>query len=207
MEAVKKKSRSQEERRAESERRIIEEAIELYSTKGYHRTSLIEVGTAAGYTGTLVSQRFGSKQGLLQSVLEHIIKSFKEERLDSLSLATSPRDALRRYIETYLEEIRSRKGRLRPLYVLMGEALGGTPEALTQLAQHDDVLRARFVQIIKDGQATGEFNKNLNVPSASIAIVALLRGVTMQSLIKPEAIDISAVKATLFDAVDALLQP
>ena len=77
------KRRTQQERKAESERAIILAAMNLFARQGYMRTTLNEIGKAAGYTGGLVSHRFGSKEGLLQAVLKHIRTRFLDDQLGS----------------------------------------------------------------------------------------------------------------------------
>lgn len=68
--------RTQAERKAKSDARIIHAAIELFAEQGYVRTTLNDVGNRAGYTGGLVSNRFGSKAALLRIVLDNIQRSF-----------------------------------------------------------------------------------------------------------------------------------
>ena len=75
------KRRTQAERKAESERRIIRAARELFARQGYMRTTLIEVGQSAGYTGGLVTHRFGSKEGLLNAVVDNSARRFAEEQV------------------------------------------------------------------------------------------------------------------------------
>jgi AcrR family transcriptional regulator len=73
--------RTQQERRSESDRRMIEAAIELFASRGYTKTTLVQIGQAAGCTGTLVSNRFGSKEGILRAVLAHIMSRFATDHM------------------------------------------------------------------------------------------------------------------------------
>ena len=184
------KRRTQEERKAESERRIIRAAVELFAKQGYMKTTLIEVGKAAGYTGGLVSHRFGSKEGLLNAVIDNATVRFFEDQLKPSIEGTqveTAEQALRNYISTYFEEVFVRESHIRALYVIMGEGLGAVPEVRPKIAQLNRGMRQRLARIIDRGIEAGEFNARLDSASAAVLIVGLLRGVVMQYLADPRA--------------------
>lgn len=182
--------RTQEERKAESERRMIRAAIELFASQGYLKTTMNQVGEAAGYSGGLVSHRFGSKEGLLKAVLGRISKRFLEDQLHPSVEANSAEAAVRSMIEIYLKEMTVRQSRIRALYVIMGEALGAVPEAQAEIATLNDGFRNHLASLVRRGIESGEFASGVNPDTASILILGLLRGVTLQALADPDAIDI-----------------
>jgi len=198
--STKPKRRTQEERKAESERRIIRAAVELFARQGFLRTTLIEVGKAAGYTGGLVSHRFGSKEGLLNAVIDNATKRFFEDRLrpgiEGASVG-SAEQALRNYISIYFEEVFERESHIRALYVIMGEGLGAVPEVQPKIARLNRGMRNRLTVIVQRGIDAGEFNVNLDPKAAAVLIVGLLRGVVMQYLADPRAIKRKDVLPTL----------
>ena len=179
------KRRTQEERKAESERRILRAAIELFARQGYLKTTLIEVGKAAGYTGGLVSHRFGSKEGLLNAVIENASRRFFEDQLKPSiegDHIQSAEQALRNYISTYFEEVFVRESHIRALYVIMGEGLGAVPDVRPKIAQLNRGMRQRIAEIVRRGMQAGEFNAGVDPDAAAVLIVGLLRGVVMQYL-------------------------
>ncbi len=182
--------RTQEERKAESERRIIRAAIELFATQGYLKTTMNQVGEAAGYTGGLVSHRFGSKEGLLKAAILRISNRFLEDQLRPAVEASSAEEAVRSMIEIYLKEVTIRQSRIRALYVIMGEALGAVPEVQEDIAALNDGFRSRLATMVRRGIDNGEFAAGVDPEAAGILILGLLRGVTMQALADPDAIDI-----------------
>ncbi len=183
--------RTQVERKAQSERRIIRAAMELFATQGYLQTTMNEVGQSAGYTGGLVSHRFGSKKGLLKAVLMHISQRFLEDQLRPSTEAPSAEQALRSTVEIYLREVTIRQSRIRALYVIMGEALGAVPEVRGEIAHLNEGFRLRLANLVRRGVDNGEFNSAVDPEAAGILILALLRGVTMQALADPKAIDLN----------------
>lgn len=187
---VRQPRRTQEERKAHSRRKIIRAAIELFARQGYMRTTLNEVGDAAGYTGGLVSHRFGSKQGLLHAVVESIGSRFFQDQLQPFIEDVSAEVSIKRYIEIYLREILERESRIRALYVIMGEALGSVPEIAHEIAALNDKHRNRIADIVRRGVRSGEFRRLKNAETTAIIVLAELRGITMQALADPGAVDV-----------------
>lgn len=178
------KPRTQEERKSESERKIIRAAIELFARQGYMRTTLIEVGKAAGYTGGLVSHRFESKEGLLKAVVKSSSSRFLDDQIRPgiSDEKQSAEQALNNYIEIYFSEVFVRESRIRALYVIMGEALGAVPEIRSSIAQLNKNARILLAKIIQRGIDSKEFNTDTSAADASVIILGILRGVVMQYL-------------------------
>lgn len=65
--------RTQADRRAISEQKIIDAAMRVIGRKGTDRLTLSEVGAEAGYSRGLPAHLFGNKEGLLLSVVERFI--------------------------------------------------------------------------------------------------------------------------------------
>lgn len=194
--------RKQRDRREESDSRIIAAAIELFAEQGYQRTSLIQVGNAAGYTGALISSRFGSKHGLLKAVLAHVLDRF---RSDELASASGP-DAgaadllLSEFIAAYMKDVSTRQSRMRALHVIVGEALGGRDEIHTEIINVNHVFRRRVRAYVAHGVETGDFHPDLDIERSAILIVGLLRGVTSQFLTEPDKVDIDDIVPALQEA-------
>ena len=187
------KRRTQQERKAESERAIILAALNLFAKQGYMRTTLNEIGKAAGYTGGLVSHRFGSKERLLQAVLNHIRTRFLDDQLGSAITTESAEASLRNYIEIYINEVTVREGRIRALYVIMGEALGAVPEIRKDIAELNKRARNRLAGIIQRGISSGEFRNDVNPDTSAMLVMGILRGVVLQYLADPRAFNIKTV--------------
>lgn len=192
--------RTQEERRNESDARIIAAAIELFASQGYRQTTLIQIGQAAGYTGTLISNRFGSKEKLLRAVLAHILDRFYPDTGDTgqkaagQGAAGQPADErLLDFIARYLMDVNDRQSRIRALHVIIGEALGGMPQVHDQIVKVNRTFRKHVEGYIVDGIRTGAFRADLDPTEATVIIVGLLRGVTMQALAEPRTIDITSM--------------
>ena len=74
-----KPRRTQAERSAESDRRMLRAALKLIGERGYRGTSLAAIGEEAGYSRGLVNERFGSKSGLLWVLVKHMLRAWNDD--------------------------------------------------------------------------------------------------------------------------------
>ncbi len=198
--------RTQEQRREMSEKQMLKAAIALFARQGYLKTTLTEVGRDSGYTAGLVSHKFGSKEGLLQAVVDHISKRFLEDQLGESIEQASATDSLNNYIEIYLTEVSLREGPMRALYVIMGEALGAVPEIRPAIANLNAGARAKLMAIIQRGIEQGEFREDTDVEAAAALIIGALRGLVMQHLFDPKKLNLKTLRKTVQATVIAILQ-
>jgi hypothetical protein len=80
-ELVTRPRRTQAERTATANRRMLRAARRLIARQGYTKTTLAQVGKEAGYTGGLVSHHFGSKGGLLRELVGRITQRFYHDQI------------------------------------------------------------------------------------------------------------------------------
>ena len=64
--------RTQAERRDESGRSLIEAAVEVVAEQGVGAATFESIGRRAGYSRGLATQRFGSKEKLIEAVIGHL---------------------------------------------------------------------------------------------------------------------------------------
>jgi len=188
-----RRQRTQEERKAESERKIIRAAIDLFARQGYMRTTINQVGKAAGYTGGLVSHRFGSKEALLKAVVQRMSSRYLHDQLRPTIDLDSAERSVEKHIETFFKELATREKSMRALYVIMGEALGAVPEVQKDIAELNKGIRGELEALIERGVKAGAFRKDLDVKSAAVLLLAVLRGVAIQVLTDKQAVDIDAL--------------
>src|SRR4051812_32872909 len=103
--------RTQAERSALSEKLIMRAATKLIGRNGYTKTTLAEIGREAGYSAGLVSHRFGSKEGLLRTLVDHIRTRFYQDQIEQTLDGRSGLEALCATVELYLNELRVREDR------------------------------------------------------------------------------------------------
>lgn len=195
MSAATREPRTHKAMRAESDQRIIAAAIEAFADRGYHRTTLNQVAQVAGYTGALISNRFGSKAGLLRAVVHHIL-----DRLTPVGRRTaegeswieanrSAAEQLGEFIDAYMADATAQPTRLRALYVLIGESLGGMDEIDATIALVNRTFRDHVAGYVRLGQERGEFRREIDPDHVAVLVVGTLRGVATQLLLEADEFD------------------
>lgn len=79
-------ARTQKERRAESDSRIIESAIVSFGKNGYTHSTLNNIAKTAGVTGGLVVQRFESKEKLYDIAYDTVVRELEAKADDIAQL-------------------------------------------------------------------------------------------------------------------------
>jgi AcrR family transcriptional regulator len=206
--SVREKRRTQAERSALSEKLILRAATKLIARQGYTKTTLAQIGRAAGYAAGLVSHRFGSKEGLLRNLVERIRTRFYQDQMGEALAGITGLAALLAAVDTYLNELRVREERMRVLYVLMGEALGPVAEIRPVVVKLNRGFRASAEGWLRSGIQDGEIRADVDPKIEAAVFVGMLRGVSMQWLAERGAFDLQAAAESIKHALRSrLAQP
>lgn len=81
----KKIRRTQQERRAEAQSKVIASARSIFAEKGYQQASLEDIANHCGLTTRPVYHYFGNKQGLFKAVTEQIESELAAQFLQAIS--------------------------------------------------------------------------------------------------------------------------
>ncbi len=199
--------RTQAERKAESHKKIIEAAIELFAAQGFVRTTLNEIGNKAGYTGGLISNRYGSKEALLREVLNEIYRDFTRESMTQVSKTESVVEGLQRYVEVFLRRLSKNNIKIRALYLVMGESMGAVPEMQSEIADFNKQTIRAVGNLLQQGVDNGELRANLKVRETAAIILAVLRGLTQLYLADPKTYSIKTAREELLTLLEGLQSP
>jgi AcrR family transcriptional regulator len=144
--------RTQEQRSAESARRLMDAAIELIAEKGFDRTSAAEIGERAGYSRSMVRARYGSKDALLESIfggeLDRRLLPAGEEDLTGLPWVLARVD----HVAQLLEEEREL---MRAFCVISFEAAGPIPSLRSWYSQWLAHYEREMADHLRAGQRDG----------------------------------------------------
>lgn len=198
--------RTQAERVAESDRRMLDAAMRLIATRGYSQTTLESIGVEAGYSRGLVQHRYGSKDKLLEALIAQLAADHRERLLVRLR-GLPPLDALDCEIDGYLEGMDDPPVNARAFFVLMMESIGPAPQIRHAFAQlgarwHDALQRQ-----IEKGQAQGSVCADVDPAVEAQLLIATVRGLRTQSMLDPSLSDIAAATAALKQQLRARLTP
>src|SRR5213080_5140173 len=95
---------------------ILDAALQIFSSRGYHAASIDEIAQEAGISKALIYEHFPSKRDLHASLLEsHVQEIF--ERLAAAAATSDPGEVrLRAGVDAFLEFVETRRDAFRMLF-------------------------------------------------------------------------------------------
>lgn len=203
MTEAQKARKSHAERREEAEARIVEAARDLISEKGTFAVTMADIGIRAGYSRGLPYQRFGSKEGILEAVLQSFIDRFNTRR-DHVARPERGLDSITSLIETYFDRDPKDWKNAKALIIIMAEASlheGRLRDLVVQYnRKHIDYLKKHLAIAREQDQVSVDIDGE----SLAVIIMGTLRGVVLQSL-SDQDIDLQKAKHRLLEIVFSLL--
>lgn len=176
--------RTQAERRDESQRGLVQAAIEVVADQGVSAATFQAIGRGAGYSRGLVTQRFGSKQGLIDAVIaelhERQERALAEHGIDDLPGF----GAVLAYVDLYLRDL-SLKGDGRAYFMLLASAVADATAIRAAFAAEHGRIERRLEALVKKGQDEGDIRREIDADAAALMIGSLLLGLSMQLLVDP----------------------
>jgi AcrR family transcriptional regulator len=170
---------------AQRRRDILEAARDAFDASGYAATTIDQVAAMAGISKGSVYNYFHSKRDLFESVF---LESLAEDEIewDRLVLEPGPaREKLARLLDycfTRMEGYRNVGKLVLEFWATAarqsedGSVAGGLHETFDRYAE-------RLSRVIREGMASGEFRRGLDVRSSARLIMATLDGIITQAII------------------------
>jgi len=154
--------------------KILEEAVRLFSRKGYGSTSVREVAEAAGITKPTLYYHFGSKEGLFEALVDHHLTGLERVVGEASSRPGPALERLRSFAQTYLFGAVEHGDVLRFLLTCSLPEVG-------ECRNPDCHVFARVLQIVtplqdvvRQGVSSGELRRDLDPEAAVYALVGAL---------------------------------
>ncbi len=199
--------RTQAERTALSDARMLDVAVGLIGRRGTAGTTLKEVGESAGYSRGLAGYRFGSKEGLFGFV----VKAVGEEWLRELTTVTRDKvgvAAIEAALDAHARFITEAPEHVRALYVLWFESIGPRSGVKSVIERVHERRRHDVLDWIARGIAAGEIDPAVDAEALADHFCGAIVGIVYQWLVQPEAHDrIDAMHETLKLTMRQLLPP
>lgn len=200
-----KSRKTQLQRKEEAIQKIVEAALDLISVKGTFAVTMAEIGIHAGYSRGLPYQHFGTKEKLIEVILDSLINKFNERR--KKHTAPSPGlDSIKSLIHTYLDREEEDWNATKALIIMMAEASLQESKQRELIVLHNrkniEFLK-KHLQIAKEEQ---HIKANLNNNDLAVIIMGALRGTVLQTL-SDKSIDINSVRNSLLKIIDTVLIP
>ncbi len=176
--------RSQAERRAGSQLGLVRAAIAIVAEKGVSGATFEAIGERAGMHRSLVTQRFGSKRGLIDAVI-----SYLHERRDALDAAhgidaMSGLEAVVAYTDLFLRHL-SDDTELRAYFTLLSSAVANLNELRNAFAAEHERVRFRIRALVEKGQVQGDIRPEVDADAIAMMVGSLQLGLAIQMLVDP----------------------
>ena len=185
--------KTQEERRGEAEQRLIEAAAAMVSEAGPAKVTVANVGERAGYSRGLVSHHFGSKRVLMQRLVESVTYQFREALFDQQQ-SSDALGELRTLIDIYFDVVSDLQPINRARLVLWADAVANPSDDIRPaMVIADQEFREEIEKRLHQAIATNQVPPNVNAHGLATVMIAMLRGVALQSLIDDD-IDLAAAR-------------
>ncbi|MEU4521316.1 TetR/AcrR family transcriptional regulator [Amycolatopsis sp. NPDC024027] len=201
--------RIQEDGEGAVEARILDAAAHLIAEEGFGRLKIGGVCARSGYARSVVFQHFGDKDGLGQRLVEHAVEEFTNVYSEAVAARTgsanaTPMDMLRALLDIIFELIRTMPTLNHAFLALWGDAAAESSALRGALTEADRRFRFAIAQTVASGVADGSITGVRDPDSYASAMLAQLRGISMQALIDPDGVDLRGLRAELERGVDRL---
>ena len=178
------------EMREKTRKVILENALKLFATKGYHGTSINDIAKAAGISKGLAYNYFESKQQLMEALFEQMFDIGKEFE-DILDSKLDPYEKLRELIEFSFQYIEGNEEfwRLYISFVLQPEIIEQGKKVTNEF--NTKILK-KFEQTLKQA--------GLKKPSIEARILgALFDGIGLDYFIDKENFPLRKIKKFILE--------
>lgn len=172
--------RTQAERSAESEDRLLAAAAAIIAEEGYLAATLERVGTAAGFSRGLASRKYGSKDGLIEAVIWRVSASVHAEVDAAIDGLASPLEQLLALFDRFVELV-LRDTAVRAYFVLFSAMIANRLETRAVFEEVQQRFGARIEELVVAGQARGEIAPALPSQHLAFMVGCLLAGISIET--------------------------
>ena len=176
----------QREKSELSRQRLLDAAAVVFSEQGFHRASLKAIGEEAGISRGSIVWHFGTKDALLQAVVERTYLSWAREVATSDVGSRGGRQAIVAVIDAHRRFIEERPADNRLYYALVSEVSANAELAERVTRMHSE-LYLQLRGYILEGQVAGEISARLDPDVGARLVLSTLGGIGHLVILVPGA--------------------
>ena len=184
--------RTQAQRRAVAEASLLAAAVEVIVEGGVRGLTLARVGERAGYSRGSVSHHFGSKRGLMETLSRESQAGFVTH-LDGMAPGL---ERFLAHIDGYVSALGDDAPGWQAFVRLWVEAASDA-ELAPIMRERDASFRTDLRNDVATGLAEGVVHRDVDPAAVAVAAVGQLRGIGLQRLLDPAAVDLATVRRAL----------
>lgn len=193
--------RTQQERREQTERKVIAAATALIAERGSRALTLAQVGAAAGYSRGIVSHHFGSRENLLRAVMRDA------QAFDLPDPGESAGVWLSDTVRAYLKNVSNKRPAARAFLQMWGEAIASDPVLMPLYAEQDARFRGLLADTVREGISDGSVRADADPEAMAVYLLGLLRGIALQLISTSPPADVEAIIDEAGRATQRALKP
>ncbi len=153
---------------------VVAAAGRLFADRGYHGTSMRDLGRELGLLGSSLYAHVDSKQDLLVGVVEEGSRLFQESAQRALAVGGSAADRLRALVAGHIDVVLDNHDVVR---TFLNEARMLDHEHRMRVITARDGYEQAFREVIAEGAADGSFRKDVDPKMSSIFILSILNAI------------------------------
>ena len=199
------RSRTQAERRASSERRLLDATAKVIAERGTSSVSFADIAKEAGCSHGLPGYLFGSKVDLLLALVDDVLTTLRAQMVDPVRSQEQGIQVTLSALRAFLTSLAHPTRYTRAMYVLLGEAPGAPPELRQALQTYQEGVRQLFREGLVEGMERGEIRPDVDPDAQAALLLGLARGIGQQVVLDPGAIDLDAVVVEVATSVTRAL--
>ena len=201
-----KRRRTQAERTAFSDARMLDAATGLIIEQGTHATTLKAVGERAGFSRGLASNRFGSKDALFAQLVLRFNSGWTRKLANAVNGRTGSEaclaalDAVEGFLVDHSEDMKA-------MYILWFESISSHNNVRSHLADYHRIYRRDVAHWIDEGQKAGDINGEVDADNYAFQFCSFIFGTVYQWLVTPDNVDLAGEFAGFRQTTRRILAP
>ena len=153
---------------------VVRAAGRLFAERGYHGTSMRDLGRALGLNGSSIYSHVDSKESLLVDVVMDGAELFDGVAHAALELTGTSAERLEAMVAGHLDVILDHQDTAR---TFLNEARALDDDHRIRVVQARDRYESTLRTILRDGAADGSFRQDLDERMAAIYILSILNAI------------------------------
>jgi AcrR family transcriptional regulator len=150
---------------------VVRAAGRLFADRGYHGTSMRDLGRELGLLGSSLYSHVSSKQDLLVDVVEEGARLFEESAEKALATGGSVSDRLEALVAGHVNVVLDN---IEIARTFLNEARMLDVEHRSRIVEARDHYEEGFRSVIREGIGDGSFRRDIDPKIASIFILSIL---------------------------------
>jgi AcrR family transcriptional regulator len=200
-----RQGRTQAERRATSEQRLLNATARVIAQRGTTSVSFADIAKVAGCSHGLPGYLFGSKTDLLLALVQDVLERFRTDLVAPAVGDGRGLPALLGMQRAFLESLARPLPYTRAIYVMMSETPALAPELQAAIRGHQEGARQMARDRMLEGIERGEIRPDIDPDAQAALWFGTMRGIGQQVLLDPDAIDVQAVTEEAIEAMTRAL--